>query len=107
MIQSTTSICLPYLYVSHSSSLFFYFEAETRTIALIPLIAAFITTDFFLGDSHNAIERKVIDAEEDLEQEEEIEQPLISSSGPESGSPEIEVWSPTETMKRGVNEHQI
>lgn len=81
-------------------------EAENLVPAIIPLIAAFITKDLYLGDSHNSVERKTVDdAEDESDHDEEAERLPNSGSGPDSSSPEIEVWSPNGTTKRVLAEH--
>lgn len=73
----------------------------TDDSAIIPLIAAFMTTNFFLGDTHNAIERKKVIVAANEDEVEQVQRPA-SISG--SGLPELEAQSPDET-KRRVDEH--
>jgi hypothetical protein len=46
------------LFVSISHSLLFIFHCAFE--AIVPLIAALLTQNFFLGDTHNAIENKIV-----------------------------------------------
>jgi len=68
-----------------------YLYLPALILSIVPLIAAFTTTNFFLGDTHNAIERKKVSVSTDDDLVDEIDEherqrglASTSSSDPQS-----------------------